>query len=116
MQRPYGHRVILSGPKVALAAKQAQALRLMFHEMTTNALKYGALSDVNGTVSVDWQIADSMLIIAWCEHDGPKVAAPAKYNFGSKLISSMISQLRAKFEPTFAETGYCYRISVPLSG
>jgi len=112
---PYGKdRVVLTGPDVRLNGREARSLRIVFHEMTTNAVKYGALSEPNGRISVDWSIEDDRLAIVWCEHDGPKVSAPSKFNFGSKLINVTLKQMNAELEPTFAESGYCYRISFVL--
>jgi len=112
--RTYGsERVRLEGPAVTLPAATARAMRLVFHELGTNALKHGALSGANGKILVSWTTKDSSIVIDWCEQDGPKVAAPASYNFGSKLITRTLKQLNAGFEPTFAEAGYCYRIIVP---
>jgi two-component sensor histidine kinase len=116
VQRSYGDQVILNGPETALSGRQTHSLRLVFHEMTTNALKYGALSAADGKIKIDWHTDGAMLTINWCEYDGPKVGAPSKHNFGSKLIINMLKQIGARLEPTFAETGYCYRISVPLGG
>jgi two-component sensor histidine kinase len=62
---------------------------------------------------VDWS-ADELLTIDWRELDGPKVAAPSKFNFGSRRITRMLTQLNAKFEPRFPETGYCYKMKIPL--
>jgi two-component sensor histidine kinase len=107
-------RVQLAGPPVNFSAPTARAMRLVFHELATNALKHGALSEPTGKVTVDWVTKDSDAEIVWCEVDGPKVAAPSSYNFGSRLITRTLKQLNAKFEPTFAETGYCFRITVPL--
>jgi two-component sensor histidine kinase len=112
---PYGQdRVMLTGPDVRLNGGEARNLRIVFHEMTTNAVKYGALSEPSGHIGIDWSIEDDKLAIVWCEHDGPKVSAPSKFNFGSKLINVTLKQMHAKLEPTFAETGYCYRISFAL--
>jgi two-component sensor histidine kinase len=112
---PYGQdRVVLTGPDVRLNGREARSLRIVFHEMTTNAVKYGALSEPNGRISIDWSIEDDKLVIVWCERDGPKVSAPNKFNFGSKLINLTLKQMKAELEPTFAETGYCYRISFAL--
>ncbi|MCX7307709.1 MAG: DUF4118 domain-containing protein [Afipia sp.] len=112
VQKPYGgKRIELTGPDVELNADRARSLRLVFHEMATNAVKYGALSDAKGRIKIDWSVNAGVLTINWSEQDGPKVAAPAKYNFGSKLINATLKQMRATLEPTFAETGYCYRIS-----
>ena len=109
-------RIRLNGPAVSLPAATARAMRLVFHELATNALKHGALSESNGKVTVDWQVHAGDVEIVWCEIDGPKVAVPSSYNFGSRLITRTLKQLNAKFEPTFAETGYCYRIALPPAG
>jgi two-component sensor histidine kinase len=107
-------RIRLDGPPVALNATTARALRLVIHEMATNALKHGALSESNGKVAVDWSVDGVSLTLNWSEHGGPKVTAPSSYHFGSKLITRTLKALNANFEPTFAETGYCYRMTIPL--
>ena len=112
----YGsERVRLDGPSVQLDAATARAVRLVFHELATNALKHGALSEPNGKIAVAWRLQSPQVQLDWREMDGPKVAEPASYNFGSKLITRTLKQLNAKFEPTFAETGYCYRMTIPLA-
>ena len=108
-------KITLNGPKVRLEGTQGRNLRLVFHEMGTNASKYGALSSPKGAVDVDWRNDDGVLNISWREHGGPKVTAPSKHNFGTRLIKSMLKDINGSLEPTFAETGYCYRIAVPLS-
>ena len=112
VQRSYGgKRVVLTGPDVELSADQARSLNLVFHEMATNAVKYGALSEINGKIRIDWLIGSGMVTILWCEEDGPKVAAPSKHTFGSRLINATLKQMHATLEPNFAKTGYCYKIS-----
>lgn len=104
-------RVLLSGPpNVEISGPQARALRIVFHEMTTNALKYGALSVPSGKIRIDWARDQDTVTLTWREVDGPKVLAPVNFNFGSKLIVATLKQANARFEPTFAETGYCYKI------
>jgi two-component sensor histidine kinase len=111
VERPYGAgRIELNGPDVQLSANHARALRLVIHELATNALKYGALSTPAGKIAVTWQLEDGRLRIGWREYDGPKVAPPAKFNFGSRLIRTTLKQIGAELEPAFPETGYCYRI------
>jgi two-component sensor histidine kinase len=107
-------RVTLEGPKVDLNESTTRAMRLIFHEMLTNAIKHGALADERGRITVDWSLGE-FLTIDWCELDGPKVAAPTKYNFGSRLITRMLTQLNAEFEPSFPETGYCYKMKLPIT-
>lgn len=112
VQKPYGgKRILLTGPDVELSADRARSLRLVFHEMATNAIKYGALSDPKGRINIDWLTGGGKVTIIWSEAGGPKVSAPSKYNFGSKLITATLKQMNATLEPTFAETGYCYKIS-----
>jgi two-component sensor histidine kinase len=108
-------RVTLNGPEVLLSARQAKGLRLVFHELATNAVKYGALSESNGYVTITWSLEDARLKIVWCELDGPKVAAPTAHNFGSRLVTRSLKHLNAEFEPTFPETGYCYTIKLPIA-
>lgn len=112
VEQPHGaHRIALNGPDVRLGANHARALRLVIHELATNALKYGALSEPQGKIKVDWTLDGDRVSIDWHELDGPKVAAPSQYNFGSRLILTTLKQINAQFEPAFPETGYCYRIA-----
>lgn len=116
LQNAYGaERIVLHGPEVELNSDQARALRMVFHEMATNALKYGSLSEPAGRIKIDWSSERGKIVIVWCEQDGPKASAPSKYNFGSKLITATLKQMSAEFEATFAETGYCYRIAFDRS-
>lgn len=111
---PHGaERIALTGEDVQLSARQARALRLVVHELGTNALKYGALSQAQGRVTIDCRTTDGDISIGWQEIGGPKVAPPAAQNFGSKLILVTLSQIDAQLEPSFCETGYCYRIVLP---
>ena len=79
-------RIVLTGPDVALGARAALALALMLHELGTNAVKYGALSTAEGSVLLDWQVADGQLSMTWQERGGPPVQQPARRGFGSKLL------------------------------
>lgn len=111
VERPYGAgRIELNGPDVQLSANHARALRLVIHELATNALKYGALSEPQGKIEVTWQAEDGQVVIGWREQGGPKVAPPSRYNFGSRLIATTLKQINAEFESEFPETGYRYRI------
>ncbi|MGD9839735.1 MAG: ATP-binding protein [Afipia sp.] len=112
--RPHGaERMVLTGDDAELTARQARALRLVVHELATNALKYGALSQPGGHVDIACRAGDDSISIDWRERAGPKVAAPAGHNFGSKLILATLKQIGAELTPSFPETGYCYRIALP---
>src|SRR3978361_1380170 len=69
------NRVVLNGPPVAFDPKTALALGIVFHELATNAIKHGALSNRDGTVTMDWGLADNgNLTLQWQERSGPQVS------------------------------------------
>ena len=83
-------RVRLSGPNVLIEAGAFTTLALVFHELLTNAAKYGALVD-SGFVAIGWRIdEDGSLLIEWREEGGPAVTAPTRRGFGSTIIERSI--------------------------
>ena len=71
---PYGHvRFTLNGDPLFLPAKLAVSLALIFHELATNAGKYGAFSSARGLLQVSWSMTDDRLNIIWDETEGPAV-------------------------------------------
>lgn len=81
-------RMVIEGPPVWLAPGGALTMALIFHELATNALKYGALSNAEGRVVLAWtyDAASRDLALTWTETGGPPVAAPTRRGFGSRLI------------------------------
>lgn len=81
-------RVSFEGPPVWLQPGGALTMALIFHELATNALKYGALSNADGRVAVTWTYdpGERSLALSWTESDGPSVAPPTRRGFGSRLI------------------------------
>ena len=103
---PYGHvRFTLNGNPLFLPAKLAVSLALMFHELATNAGKYGAFSSPRGLLQVSWSVTDDRLIIVWDETEGPPVGAIGKAGFGTKLLNSALTSFDGKTEIAFLETG-----------
>jgi two-component sensor histidine kinase len=80
-------RFRLSGPALPLPDQQVVSLTLALHELGTNAVKYGALNDKSGWVSVSWSERGGSLRLEWKEHDGPPVKAPSNRGFGSRLLA-----------------------------
>lgn len=84
-------RVGIGGPEVQLGPRTTLTLSMLLHELATNALKYGALSNDIGTVDINWTIEtgeDSPdLVLMWREAGGPPVTSPSRKGFGSRLIS-----------------------------
>ena len=109
----------LRGPSVLLPAKPALAIALALHELCTNALKYGSLSDETGRIDVEWHREASdrpMLRLLWREFDGPPVAPPARTGFGSRLIQQALARdLDGEVELKFNPDGLICTIDAPLS-
>ncbi len=117
--RPYGpERYELKGPDVDLAPAQALALGLLFHELATNAAKYGALSTPEGRVQVSWRLdGRAPMTLDWREQGGPQVRAPERRGFGSRLIErSLKGGLGGDAKLDFAPDGLCCHIELPLGG
>ncbi len=112
-------RVLLDGPEVHLAPKPAVVLGMAFHELATNAAKYGALSALSGRVRVDWTLKNrgegSTLTIEWCELDGPALEAPSSPGFGSRLLRQTIThELAGRLDLRFEREGVCCTIAIPI--
>ena len=78
----------ISGPDVALTDGAAEVIGMAIHELATNSLKYGALSEPTGKVAIEWQTGDKPLALRmwWREQGGPTVSEPARKGFGTTLI------------------------------
>jgi PAS domain S-box-containing protein len=108
----------VSGPSIVLNPKCALVLGMAFHELVTNAAKYGALSTKSGVVNVDWEVhPDRRLTIRWAETGGPAVTPPRRSGFGRLLLErALASDLRGQVKLDFAEDGLRCEIDVPLDG
>lgn len=103
---PYGHvRFTLNGNALFLPAKLAVSLALMFHELATNAGKYGAFSSPRGLLQVSWWVSDDRLNIAWDETEGPAVDKIGEAGFGTKLLKSALTPFDGRTELAFLRTG-----------
>jgi two-component sensor histidine kinase len=108
---PYGHvRFNLNGEPLFLPAKLAVSLALIFHELATNAGKYGAFSAANGMLQVSWSVTDDSLNIPWLkiswdETEGPTVENVGAAGFGTKLLQSALRSFDGKTEVSFLKTG-----------
>ena len=89
---PGAVRVCVSGPSVILPADKAQILALSLHELATNAAKFGALSNANGEVRIEWELAGGKLRLNWEEFGGPETEEPARIGFGLKLVTASLRQ------------------------
>jgi PAS domain S-box-containing protein len=89
-------RFALAGPDVRLAPRVALAVAMALQELATNAVKYGALSTLEGRIAVRWSLdraeAGPRLLLRWEESGGPPVAPPQRRGFGSRLIERSLAQ------------------------
>ncbi len=107
-------RVLLEGPGLLINPTAFTSLALVFHELMTNAAKYGALSD-GGTVRVRWSLdAGGDLLLDWTEEGGPAVIAPRRRGFGSTIIEQSIPfDLGGTVETGFPVTGFHAHLRIP---
>jgi two-component sensor histidine kinase len=116
-------RVHIDGPDVRLDAQVALAMSLALHELTTNASKYGALSNETGTISITWSVDrkpnldQARFRFRWQESGGPRVELPTRRGFGSKLIErSLQPYFRGDAKLDYAPDGVTFEIDAPLPG
>ena len=112
-------RLRMSGPKVPLSPRLAVVLSMIIHEIATNAAKYGALSNDNGTIRLDWETVTEngrpKLRLVWAEAGGPPVTAPVQRGFGSRLIErSARDQLGGEATVDFLPRGVVYTVICAL--
>jgi two-component sensor histidine kinase/integral membrane sensor domain MASE1 len=107
----------LAVPDLLIGARQALNLRLVVHELATNAVKYGALSSPGGRVDVSGRIDDGpegqRLVLAWCERGGPPAQRPAQPGFGLNLIEHALDADGGRTRLHFASEGVNCVIELP---
>ena len=110
-------RITITGDPIAIDDRSATPLALLFHELATNATKYGALSNPTGTVTVTVARTDDYATMHWQERGGPKVVAPVgPGGFGAQLVElSAIRQLGGSVSYDWQEDGVVITIVTPLA-
>jgi two-component sensor histidine kinase len=112
-------RIKMFGPAVPLPPRLAVVLSMILHEIATNAAKYGALSNDNGQIALDWEVLEDdgtrKLRLIWTETGGPPVVAPVQRGFGSRLIErSARDQLGGEATVDFLPRGVVYTVLCSL--
>ncbi|MCI0468110.1 MAG: PAS domain-containing protein [Beijerinckiaceae bacterium] len=115
----HGLRIRLSGPAVDLPSQIAVPLGMAVHELTTNAVRHGALAEDAGRIEVGWDLIDRngerSLLCEWNEFACAPVTPPSRDGFGSMLLKRVLSQqIRADVKVDFAPEGLRLRMAVPL--
>lgn len=112
-------RVSLDGPAIDLPSEIAVPVGMAIHELTTNAAKYGALSNRVGRVAVTWSLEPGgpagTLKFSWRESGGPPVRAPTRQGFGSRLLQRvLITQVQAEVVTDYDPGGFSLTMLAPL--
>ena len=103
----------IEGDEVLLPAKQVTPLGLVLHELTTNAVKYGAWS-IGGTIAVEWQRHGDKVTLVWTESGAKIEAEPERRGFGSMLMTSASRQFGGSIEREFLPDGVRVTIEMPV--
>lgn len=118
-----GARIRFSGPNVMLFPQGTLAFALAVHELATNAVKYGALSNNVGRVEIAWKVTKSpeqndtthRFEFLWKEERGPLVTVPTREGFGTNMIERLLrSYFKGKAQSEYQETGFVFSLDCPL--
>ena len=116
----FGERITLEGPSLIISAAASQSFSMALHELATNAVKYGALSNSDGRIDVAWGIRKQdgegwRFTMRWRETEGPTVVAPARNGFGSTVIRDMIRlNLRGDATLQYDSEGVVWEFDCPI--
>ncbi len=106
-------RADVHGPDLSLNPQSAQSIAMVLHELTTNSVKYGALSEASGRIRVQWaRPEDKKLVLRWDETGGPTVKPPARQGMGTRLIDSVIRAAKGKVSFDWRADGLSCEISI----
>jgi PAS domain S-box-containing protein len=111
-------RFRVEGPPLRLPPRLALSMAMALHELGTNAVKYGALSNEDGTISIQWAVRrkdETQLFLCWKESGGPPVKKPTRTGFGSRLIErSLARELAGEVNLIYEPTGVVCTIEAPV--
>lgn len=116
LQEERGHRFVISGSPVDLPPTTAVPMAMILHELCTNAMKYGALANDSGRVTIGWTAqpdeAGTAVSLIWSESGGPSVAPPDEEGFGTRLISNLSRQLGGDCTFRYPPSGLVFHLSM----
>ena len=108
-------RVSIEGPDAVCGSTVSTSFALLLHELATNSIKYGALSQPSGKIAVAWSLSDN-LDLTWTESDGPPIAGPVEQQgFGSVLMNATVRSMNGSLERNWHVEGVQIRLVVPAA-
>jgi two-component system, chemotaxis family, CheB/CheR fusion protein len=116
-----GKSLSITGVDIVVTPRAGLSLAMAFHELASNAAKYGALSTDTGALEISWTVSHNsgaILHFVWTETGGPPIAAaPSQHGFGSTLIERTLShEMDAVVRQDFRLSGLHCTIDIPLTG
>ena len=113
-------RIFLEGQPISVSPAAAHTIGMVVHELSTNAAKYGSLSNPTGEVRITWSLVgagdDARFIMAWVEHNAPAVTAPKRKGFGHSVMVRMVEHaLDAVVALEYLPRGIEWRMDAPVS-
>jgi two-component system CheB/CheR fusion protein len=108
-------RTRIEGPSLMLEQQPAQAMALALHELTTNAVKYGALSTPSGCIDIAWRLQPGRrLAMRWSESGGPPVKPPAHKGFGTRVLTRICDQLNGEITFDWRAEGLICDVAIEI--
>jgi two-component sensor histidine kinase len=108
-------RSVIRGPTLCVGERAATSLALLFHELATNAAKYGSLSIDQGAVEIEWDADEKDIPLQWRETGGPTTKPPERQGNGVRLVNATIQQLGGKIEYDWRPEGLIARLRLPIA-
>ena len=111
-------RIVISGDYLEINPRAAEAYGLALHELSNNAVKYGALSNPSGAVELRFQLdrQKEAYVLTWRERGGPAVAKPPRVGFGNIVLTRMSPMaIQGESEIDYVPEGLFYRLSAPIA-
>ena len=102
----------IHGPQVSIGQNSTTSLALVLHELATNSVKYGALSNSDGCLEINWHLDENTVLLRWTEKGGPPISKPPIHQgFGSQLVMrSVEGQLGGSINYDWRSSGVCITI------
>ncbi len=118
---PYGDtrdpaKISLRGTPIALVPELARRLALVFHELATNAAKYGALAHSQGHLTVEWATAGQRATCKWTERGLALACPPTRKGFGTLILSNLLHDFNGSVVSDFRAEGLVCELTFDLNG
>ena len=108
-------RFSIEGPSIRCGERASNAIALIFHELATNAAKYGSLKLEEGRVSIVWCHRADSLQFEWQERHGPPIEGTVRgQGFGGELLRRMVDQFQGTVDYEWQRAGLVAKISFPI--